>query len=169
VAEIILLKGNPVSLTGPALNVGDIAPEVIVTAKELKEKKAGGKNERIQLIITLPSLDTPVCEMETKKFNEMLAGYANVDVNVISMDLPFAQDRFCESYNIKNITVASDFRYKDMEKYGVVIGEGPLKGLLARAVFIADKEAKIIYKQLVPEITSEPDYEAVLKALNGLK
>jgi len=168
-AETTLFKGTPVSLTGPALSAGDIAPEVIVVAKELKEKKAGGRKEKIQLIITLPSLDTSVCEMETKKFNEMLAGYANVDVNVISMDLPFAQDRFCESYNIKNITTASDFRYRDMEKYGVIIGEGPLKGLLARAVFIADKEGKIIYKQLVPEITDEPDYEAVLKVLNGLK
>ncbi|MHB1661344.1 MAG: thiol peroxidase [bacterium] len=168
-AETVSLKGNPVSLTGPALNVGDAAPEVIVIAKELKEKKAGGKNEKIQLIITVPSLDTSVCEMETKKFNEMLAGYTNVDVNVISMDLPFAQDRFCESYNIKNITVASDFRYKDMEKYGVIIGEGALKGLAARAVFIVDKEAKIVYKQLVSEISQEPDYKAVLEALNNFK
>jgi thiol peroxidase len=168
-AETVLLKGNTVSLTGPALNTGDTAPEIIVISKGLTEKKAGGKNDKVQLIITVPSLDTAVCEMETKKFNEMLAEYANVDVNVISMDLPFAQDRFCESYNIKNITVASDFRYKDTEKYGVVIGEGALKGLTARAVFIVDKEAKIAYKQLVSEITNEPDYEAVLKALNGIK
>ena len=168
-AETILIKGNSASLTGPALNIGDTAPEAIVVVKDLKEKKVGGKKEKIQLIITLPSLDTSVCEMETKKFNEMLAKYANIDVNVISMDMPFAQDRFCESYGIKNITTASDFRYKDMEKYGVIIGEGALKGLTARAVFIADKEGKIVYKQLVSEITNEPDYEDVLKALNGLK
>ncbi|MCL4428953.1 MAG: thiol peroxidase [Deltaproteobacteria bacterium] len=165
-SETVSLKGNPASLTGPSLNLGDTVPEAIVTTKDLKEKKVGGKKEKIQLIITLPSLDTSVCEMETKKFNEMLAKYTDVDVTVISMDLPFAQDRFCESYGIKNITTASDFRYKDMEKYGVIIGEGALKGLTARAVFIADKEGKIAYKQLVPEITNEPDYEDVLRALS---
>ena len=168
-AETVSVKGNPVSLSGPTLNIGDTAPEVIVVTKDLKEKKVGGRKEKIQLIITLPSLDTSVCEMETKKFNEMLAKYTDIDVNVISMDLPFAQDRFCESYGIKNITTASDFRYRDMEKYGVIIGEGALKGLAARAVFIADKEGKIVYKQLVPEITNEPDYESVLKALDALK
>jgi thiol peroxidase len=164
-SETVSLKGNATSLAGPALNVGDKAPKVIVVAKDLKEKELGGENAKVQLIITVPSLDTPVCEMETKKFNEILSKFENIDVNIISMDLPFAQNRFCESFSIKNITVASDFRYKDMEKYGVIIGEGALKGLTARAVFIVNKEGKIIYKQLVPEITQEPDYEDVLKAL----
>ena len=81
------------------------------------------------------------------------------------MDLPFAQNRFCESFNIKNITVASDFRNRDMGKYGVIIDEGALKGLTARAVFIVNKEGKITYKHLVPEITREPNYEEVLNAL----
>jgi thiol peroxidase len=164
-SESVSLKGNKVSLAGPALNVGDKAPRVIVVAKDLKEKEIGGENEKVQLIITVPSLDTPVCEMEAKKFNEMLSKYENVDVNIISMDLPFAQSRFCDSFNIKNITVASDFRYNDMEKYGVTLGEGALKGLTARAVFVVNKEGKITYKQLVPEITQEPNYEEVLNAL----
>ncbi len=168
-SETVSLKGTPVSLNGPALNVGDDAPEAIVLTKDLKEKKVGGKKEKNQLLITLPSLDTSVCEMETKKFNEMLANYDTIDVSVISMDLPFAQGRFCESYGIKNITTASDFRYKDMEKYGVLIGEGALKGLMARAVFIVDKEGKIVYKQLVPEITTEPNYDDVIKIISGLK
>lgn len=163
-SETVTLKGNLVSLVGPVLNLGDKAPEAIIVTKDLKEKLVGGAKEKIQLIITVPSLDTPVCEMETKKFNEMLAKF-NADITIISMDLPFAQNRFCESFNIKNITTASDFRYRDMEKYGVIIGEGALKGLIARSIFIVDKESKITYKQLVPEITQEPNYQEVLNAL----
>jgi thiol peroxidase len=168
-ADTVTLKGNAVYLNGPVLNIGDYTPEAIVVTKDLKEKQIGGKKEKPQLIITVPSLDTAVCEMETKKFNEMLAKYTSIDTNVVSMDLPFAQGRFCESFAIANITTASDFRYKDMEKFGVLIGEGALKGLTARSVFIIDKDGKIVYKQLVPEITNEPDYQSVLKALDDLK
>lgn len=167
-SETVNLKGNKVSLVGPSLNIGDLAPQVILTAKDLKEKSVGGSKDKPQLVIAVPSLDTPVCEMETKKFNELLEKFQNVDVTVVSMDLPFAQNRFCESYNIKNITVASDFRYGDMEKYGLLLGEGALKGLLARAVFLLDKSGKIAYKQLVSEITDEPDYSAVLNELEKL-
>ncbi len=167
-AETVTLKGNPVTLAGPALNVGHEAPVAYVVKSDLSEKAIGGKKDRVQLIITVPSLDTPVCETETKKFNEMLKDFENVDVTVVSMDLPFAEKRFCESFNVSNIDVASDFRYRDMEKYGVLIAEGPLKGLLARAVFIVDKDGKIAYKQLVPEITSEPNYDEVLEALKKL-
>jgi thiol peroxidase len=168
-AETVTLKGNTVSLVGPVLNVGDQAPEATVVTKDLEEKRIGGAKGVVQLIITVPSLDTPVCETETKKFNEMVAGMGDsVDVTVVSMDLPFAQKRFCESFNIGNVTVASDFRYRDMEKYGVLIGEGALKGILARAVFIVDKEGKIAYKQLVPEITQEPNYDEVIEKVKSL-
>ena len=167
-AQTVNLKGNPVSLIGPALSVGDMAPEAVVVTKDLQEKRIGGAKGVVQVIITVPSLDTPVCETETKKFNEMMAGMENVDVTVVSMDLPFAQKRFCESFNIGNVTVASDFRYRDMEKYGVVIGEGALKGILARAVFVVDKEGKIAYVQLVPEITQEPNYEEVINKVREL-
>ncbi|NPA32916.1 MAG: redoxin family protein, partial [Aquificae bacterium] len=87
---------------------------------------------------------------------------------VVSMDLPFAQKRFCESFSIGNLTVASDYRYRDMTKWGVVIGEGALTGLLARAVFIVDKRGNVAYVQLVPEITQEPNYEEVLSKLKEL-
>ncbi len=163
-AETVTLKGNTVTLVGPTLNVGDKAPVATVVATDLSEKEIGGAKEKVQLVITVPSLDTPVCETETKKFNELVSGL-DVDVTVVSMDLPFAEKRFCESFNIGNVTVASDFRYRDMEKYGVLIGEGALKGILARAVFIVDKEGKIAYKQLVPEITQEPNYDDVLENL----
>ena len=167
-AQTVNLKGNPVTLSGPSLSVGDRAPEAVVVTKDLQEKVVGGAKGVVQVIITVPSLDTPVCETETKKFNEMLAGIEGVDVTVISMDLPFAEKRFCESFNIGNVTVASDFRYRDMEKYGVLIAEGALKGILARAVFIVDKDGKLAYIQLVPEITQEPNYEEVVKKVKEL-
>lgn len=161
----VQLKGNPVSLIGKTLEVGNLAPYSLVVTKDLSEKIIGGKSDKKQLIITVPSLDTGVCEKETKTFNEKLKNYNNIDVTVVSMDLPFAQKRFCDSFNIANITVASDFRYKDMEKWGVVIAEGALKGCLARIVFIVETDGKISYRQIVPEIAQEPDYEDVLKHL----
>ena len=167
-AETVTLKGNTVTLTGNPINVGDDAPEAVVVTKDLQEKRIGGAKGVVQVIVTVPSLDTPVCETETKKFNELMNGLQGVDVTVVSMDLPFAEKRFCESFNISNVTVASDFRYRDMEKYGVLIGEGVLKGLLARAVFIVNKEGKVVYKQLVPEITSEPNYEEVLNKVKEI-
>ncbi|WP_297887870.1 thiol peroxidase [Sulfurihydrogenibium sp.] len=166
-AATVNLKGNPVALAGPQLNVGDKAPEAVVVASDLSEKRIGGAKGKVQVIITVPSLDTPVCEKETKIFNEKCTGY-DVDVTVVSMDLPFAEKRFCESFNIGNITVASDFRYRDMEKYGVLISEGALKGILARAVFVVDKDGTVAYKQIVPEITEEPNYDEVLSAVAKL-
>ena len=166
-ATTVNLKGNPVALVGPELNVGDRAPEAVVVASDLSEITVGGAKGKPQIIITVPSLDTPVCETETKKFNELVAGL-DVEVYVVSMDLPFAEKRFCESYGIENVKVASDFRYRDMEKYGVLIGEGALKGILARAVFVVDGEGKVVYKQLVPEITEEPNYDEVLACVKSL-
>ncbi len=167
-AKTVTLKGNPVTLAGPELKVGDDAPQATVVTKDLQEKTIGGSKGILQVIITVPSLDTPVCETETKKFNELISGIDNVDVTVVSMDLPFAEKRFCDSFNIGNLTVASDFRYRDMEKYGVLIAEGALKGILARAVFVVDKNGKIAYTQLVPEISQEPNYEEVVSKVREL-
>ena len=166
-ATTVNLKGNPVALAGPELNVGDRAPEAVVVLSDLSEKAVGGAKGKYQVIITVPSLDTPVCEKETKEFNEKLAGL-DVDVTVVSMDLPFAEKRFCESFNIGNIAVGSDFRYRDMEKYGVLIAEGALKGILARAVFIVDPNGNVCYKQIVPEITEEPNYDEVVNTLKSV-
>ncbi|MDQ7038319.1 MAG: thiol peroxidase [Aquificota bacterium] len=168
-AQTVTLKGNPVTLVGSMPDVGDPAPEAVVVTKDLEEKTIGGAKGKVQLIITVPSLDTPVCETETKKFNELVSQLGDkVDVTVVSMDLPFAEKRFCESFNIGNLTVASDFRYRDMEKYGVLIGDGAVKGLLARAVFIVDPEGKIAYRQLVPEIAQEPNYDEVMEKIKTL-
>jgi len=168
-AETVTLKGNSVALAGPTLEVGDFAPEAVVVTKDLQEKRIGGSRGTVQLIITVPSLDTPVCETETRRFNEMISQLGGeVDVTVVSMDLPFAGKRFCESYSVESLTVASDFRYRDMEKFGVLIAEGPLKGILARAVFIVGRDGKVAYRQLVPEITQEPDYEEIVNELKTL-
>ena len=113
-----------------------------------------------------PSLDTPVCAASVRRFNQEAASLDNTVVLCISKDLPFAQSRFCTTEGISNVTALSVFRCRHFdERYGLTMTDGPLKGLLARAVIVIDEEGKIIYEQLVPEITSEPDYDAALNAL----
>ncbi|WP_200762825.1 thiol peroxidase [Nitrosophilus alvini] len=161
----VKLKGNEVKLSGNEINVGDKAPEATVVATDLSEKKVGGAQEKVQMIVVVPSLDTPVCATETRKFNESAANIEGVDVTVVSMDLPFASKRFCSTEGVENLTVASDFRNKEFgEKYGVLIEEGPLAGILARAIFIIGKDGTVVYKQLVPEITEEPNYDEAIEA-----
>jgi len=161
----VTLKGNPVALEGTQINVGDKAPEAVVVTTDLAEKKVGGAQDKVQMIVVVPSLDTPVCATETRKFNEEASKIDGVDVTVVSMDLPFASKRFCSTEGIENLTVASDYRNRDFgQKYGVVIAEGPLKGILARAIYVIDKNGNVVYKQLVPEITEEPNYEEALEA-----
>ena len=113
-----------------------------------------------------PSLDTPVCAASVRRFNQEAASLDNTVVLFISKVLPFAQSRFCTTEGISNVTALSVFRCRHFdERYGLTMTDGPLKGLLARAVIVIDEEGKIIYEQLVPEITSEPDYDAALNAL----
>ncbi len=160
-----LLKGNLVNLGGATVNVGDKAPKVTVVAKDLSNKVVGGCGEKAQLIVVVPSLDTPVCASETRKFNEKAAS-CGADVVVISMDLPFAMGRFCSTEGIENLTVASDFRNKEFaNNYGVLIADGALRGLTCRAIFVINKDGTVAYKEIVPEITAEPDYENALSAL----
>ena len=157
------LQGNLVHLTGNQLNIGDYAPEVKVVKYDLSEKKVGGKKDKIQILAFVPSLDTEVCATETRKFNEQISNFDNVDLTVISMDLPFAQKRFCSTEGIDKIDVASDYREKQASKsYGVLIADSPLAGLSARAIFIVDKNGKIVYKEIVPEITQEPAYDKII-------
>jgi thiol peroxidase len=164
--ETTQLKGNVVNLTGNLINVGDKAPVVTVTLSDLSEKKVGGENDKTQLLIVVPSLDTEVCARETRAFNEKVNLLGIVDITVISMDLPFASKRFCSTEGIDAIDVASDFVEKEFSKtYGVLIKDSVLKGLSARAIFVINEEGIVTYKELVPEITSEPNYDAVLDAV----
>jgi len=160
------LKGNDVALYGNQVNVGDTAPVVTLPNTALEEVTIGGASDKAQLIIAVPSLDTPVCATETRKFNEEASKVENAAIYVVSMDLPFASKRFCSTEGIENLQVLSDYREKCFSvNYGTLIAEGPLRGLSARAIFVIGKDGKIAYKELVPEITEEPNYEAALNAL----
>jgi len=165
----VTLRGTPLALYGAPLKVGDYAPEAFLITSKLEELIVGGARGKPQLLITVPSLDTPVCATEAKKFHEALATLKDqVVAAVISMDLPFAQSRYCESYQVEGLPIASDYRFRDMARYGVMIAEGPLRGILARAVFIVDPAGHITYTELVPEIGQEPNYDAALHALQAL-
>ncbi len=156
------LKGNIVNLSGNELNIGDKAPEVTVIAHDLSEVKIGGK---AQIIAAVPSLDTPVCAEETRKFNEE-ASTTDVELIVVSMDLPFAAGRFCTTEGIENLKVGSDFRNKEFaQKYGVLIADGPLEGVTCRAMFVTDENGIIIHKEICEDITDEPNYEAVFAVI----
>ncbi|HBL16370.1 MAG: lipid hydroperoxide peroxidase [Elusimicrobia bacterium GWA2_69_24] len=163
------LKGNPFKLAGKLPEVGDAAPEVSLAGADLSEKKVGGAQGKTQILVVVPSVDTPVCATETRKFNESAAAVPGAEITVISMDLPFAAKRFCAAEGIKNVSTASDFRRKEFAKaYGVLIAEGPLEGLTCRAIFIVGKDGRLAYKQLVPEVSQEPDYAAALAAADSV-
>ena len=154
-------------LAGNEVNVGDKAPEVTVVNCDpmLQDEVVGGAKGKAQLIIAVPSLDTGVCDAETRRFNQEAAGLENVEVTTVSMDLPFAAARWCGAAGIDNIKVCSDFRNKDFgNAYGVLLEDGPLAGVLARVIFVVDKDGKVTYKQVVPEITEEPNYEEAIEA-----
>ncbi len=162
----VTLKGNVCNLAGTEINVGDAAPQVIVVASEgLADKVVGGAAEKAQVLVVVPSLDTPVCAAETRKFNTEAAAIAGAEITVISMDLPFAAGRFCSAEGIENLTVTSDFRNKDFANaYGVLVADGPLAGVTCRAIFVVNKEGKVSYKEIISEITEEPSYDAALAA-----
>ena len=162
------LKGNEVNLNGTELNVGDIAPVVTVVGQDLSDITIGGQNGKAQVIVVVPSLDTGVCATETRRFNSEAAKIENAEVIVVSMDLPFAMKRFCTTEGIENLTVGSDFRAKAFAKsYGVLISSGALAGVACRAVFVINASGVITYKEICPEITEEPNYEAALEAAKG--
>ncbi len=158
-------KGNPVKLAGTEIKTGDRAPKATVVTTALADKEIGGSGEKTQLLIVVPSLDTPVCATEARKFNQRAAELDSVDTTIVSMDLPFASQRFCATEGIDRLTVASDFRNREFStKYGVLIDDGPLKGVTARAVFVINKEGKVTYRELVSDIAEEPDYDSALEA-----
>jgi thiol peroxidase len=161
------LKGNTVNLAGNEVNVGDKAPEVtVVNSEGLADVKVGGAQGVKQLIVVVPSLDTPVCATETRQFNAKASEIEGVKLTIVSMDLPFAAGRFCSTEGIENLTVASDFRNKDFANaYGVLIADGALAGVTCRAIFAVDADGTVTYKEIVPEITEEPNYDAALAAV----
>lgn len=160
----ITLKGKPLTLEGEGIKVGQKAPEFKAMSYDLEEKRLSDFKGKIKLIASVPSLDTPVCDTEIKRFNDEAAKVSkDVVIIFISMDLPFAQKRFCQEFDIKKIKTLSDHKDADFGlNYGVLIKE---MRLLARAIFIIDKDDIVKYIQLVKELSSGPDYNAALSAL----
>ena len=159
-------KGTTVNLAGNELNVGDKAPSVIAIGTDLSDVEIGGAKDKVQLIITVPSLDTDTCAAETRRFNMDVNNLDICETTVVSMDLPFASQRFCTTEGIENLTVTSDYIDKEVSKaFGVLMDDNKLKGLSARAVFVIDRDGEIVYKEIVPEVTNEPNYEAALEAI----
>ena len=163
-------KGSEVTLGGNELNVGDMAPEIIIVNGSLEEIEVGGAKEQVQLIISVPSLDTATCAAETRRFNQEVGSLDICTTTVVSMDLPFASAKFCSTEGIDNLEVGSDYVEKDFAKaYGVLMVDNKLKGLCARAIFVVNRSGEIIYKQVVPEVTDEPNYEEVLEAIKDAR
>ncbi len=162
----VTMRGKPLTLMGDEIGVGDKAPDFEVVGNDLSPIRFSSFGGKVCIISAVPSLDTPVCDMETRRFNEE-AGRVGDEVNVltISMDLPFAQKRWCGSAGVNKVTTLSDHRAAAFGlAYGVLIKE---LRLLARAVFVVDRDGVVRHAQLVKEIASEPDYEAVLRAVRS--
>lgn len=160
---VITMKGNPLTLTGAEVKVGQKAPDFTVAGNDLSPVRLSSYAGKVLIISSVPSLDTGVCDVMTRRFNEE-AGNLGKDVVVltISMDLPFAQKRWCGAAGVTHVTTLSDYQTADFgNKYGLLIKE---LRLLARAVLVVDKTGVIRYVQIVPEIATEPDYAAALKA-----
>ena len=162
----VTLGGNAIGVGGSLPKRGDAAPDFTLTGKDLKDvslKDYAGKRKVLNIV---PSLDTPVCQTSTRKFNEKASGLDNTVVLVVSADLPFASGRFCSTENLNNVVTLSTVRNRDFHsKYGVDITDGPLKGLTSRAVVVLDENNKVLHSELVPEIKQEPNYDAALAAL----
>ncbi len=159
------LKGNPFTLIGAEVKVGQQAPEFTALAGDLSPVTLASSKGKTRLILSVPSLDTPVCDAETRKFNEEAAKLSGTEVLVISMDLPFAQGRFCTTAGIKNVKCLSDHRDGSFgNAYGTLIKE---LRLLSRAVFIIGADDKVQYVEYVKEVATHPNYDAALNALKA--
>ncbi len=165
-AAAITLKGNPMTLVGDELKVGGKAPDFTLKAVDMSDKSLADFAGKVKIISVVPSLDTPVCDTQTRKFNEDAGSLDGVVVLTVSVDLPMAQKRWCGAAGVDNVVCLSDFKDHSFGKaYGVRIKE---IGLLARQVMVIDKDDTIKYVELVPEVAQEPNYAAALEAAKGL-
>ena len=166
----VTLKGSPIKIAGELPAKGSEAPDFLLTKSDLSDVTLKDFAGSMLVLNIFPSIDTPVCAASVRRFNVEAAKLDNCKVLCISKDLPFAHSRFCETEGIKNVITLSELRNCDFgDKYGVRILEGALAGLLARSVVVINESGKIAYTQLVPEITQDPDFEAVLKYIKSLR
>jgi thioredoxin-dependent peroxiredoxin len=162
----ITLKGNPIHTSGELPKVGAAAPAFTLVKTDLAEATLKEFAGRRVVLNIFPSLDTPTCATSVRKFNALAGSAANTTVLCVSADLPFAASRFCSTEGLANVVPASSFRNAEFgTAYGVALVDGPLRGLLARAIVVLDAAGKVLHTELVPEIASEPNYDAALAAL----
>ena len=162
----ITLQGNEINTNGDLPEIGSDAPDFVLVNKDLENVSLSSFPGKKKILSIVPSLDTPVCAISTKKFDDYAKENEDIVVLVIAADLPFAMSRFCDAEGLSNVIPLSVMRSKDFSSdYGVLIEDGPLAGITARAVVILDQDNSVIYTELVDEIAHEPDYEAALQAL----
>ena len=165
-AGVVTFKGNPLTVIGPEIKVGSKAPDFQVLAQDLSPFNLANVTGKTLLISVVPSLDTPVCDAQTRRFNEEAAKLPNVEILTISVDLPFAQKRWCGAAGISRVRVLSDHKDASFGKaYGVLIKE---LRLLSRSIFIVDSTGTVRYVEYVPEVTSHPNYDAALAAARSI-
>ncbi|HEX7010012.1 MAG TPA: thiol peroxidase [Phycisphaeraceae bacterium] len=162
-SNVVTFKGNPITLVGEGIKVGQKAPDFQLTATDMSTKTLGDFAGKVKVVSIVPSLDTPVCDTQTRKFNEAASSLgSDVVVLTVSMDLPMAQKRWCGAAGVDRVVCLSDYKDHSFGKsYGVRIQE---LGLLTRAVLVLDRDDVVRYQQLVGEVTQEPDYQAALEA-----
>ncbi len=159
----VTMRGEPVTLGGKPPAVGEKAPDFTAVSQDMSPKRLSDYKGKTVVLTAVPSLDTAVCDVETKKFNERAGEFnGSVEFVTVSMDLPFAQKRWCGANGVKNVTTLSDFKQHDFaRKYGLRMEEN---GLLARTVYVIGPDGTITYREIVPEVTKEPNYEAAIEA-----
>ncbi|MBN2262404.1 MAG: thiol peroxidase [Prolixibacteraceae bacterium] len=164
---LVSFAGKPVTLTGTAVQVGDVAPDFTGTNQGLEPVALSQFKDKVVVIAIYPSIDTGVCQKQNRKFNEIASSMSDVAVLSVSLDLPFAQKRFCAAEGLDSIVTLSDYKEREFgNKYGFLIKE---LALLARGTVIIDKKGVIQWVEIVPEITSEPDYETALEKIKSLQ
>jgi len=162
----VTFKGNPVKTNGEVPAVGSTAPDFVLTNRSLEDVSLRSFGKRRKVITVNPSLDTRVCAATARRFNEEAAAHDDTVVLVVTSDLPFAQKRFCEAEGLDHVEPLSAMRDRRFgQDWGLLMTNGPLAGLVARAVFVLDEDNQVVHAQLVPEIAEEPDYDAALAAL----
>jgi thioredoxin-dependent peroxiredoxin len=162
----ITLKGNSINTVGNLPEIGVKAPDFSLTQTDLSDVTLSDLKGKKIVLNVFPSIDTPVCATSVRRFNEAAAHLENTEVLCVSMDLPFAHNRFCGAEGLERVAAVSEFRTRDFgDAYGLRIADGPLAGLFSRAVLVIDEDGKVVYTEQVPEIAQEPDYEGALAAL----
>ena len=169
-ATTVAFNGLDVTLNSDGLKVGDNAPAFNATTIEFQDVVIGGKKDKLQVLAFVPSLDTNTCELQTIAFNKKVQKMDNVQVTIISKDLPFAQKNFCGDHNIKNVQTVSDYKdANNAKRYGTTISAPAfLEGFFGRVVYVIDTKGKVAYVQVVKEIADEPNYEEVMQVLKKI-